>query len=186
MSYNEYTPDPFNQNQKPLASDDLNSNFNSLFQMLRMGSRHGDPSKGGGGAVFVSLVASGTATTVDSSIDWRDRMVTIVTNFFDEGSTPEDYVPGGARDGSIGGKIEYPGSGNDAQIFTMGIASFYSQAGGDGSGSPWVGITFNNALDLLLIWADQSDGSLKMKIDNPGTKLTVNALIAYSPDYGFY
>lgn len=186
MSFTEYTPDPFTQNERPVDHTKLNAQWNSLFQMLRMGSRHSDPSKGGGGAVAISLAASGTATIVDDSIDWRDRLVTLQVTFVEDGTNPDHYLPGGASDDSIGGKIEYPGSGNDAQIFTVGFAAFYTQAGGTGGAAPWVGIKFNNAGDQVIFWADSSTGELKMKLDNAGTKLAVNAIVMYSPDYGQY
>lgn len=138
------------------------------------------PSVGGQKTVWTELDSNGTTEVViDDSIDWRDRFVHIKGVALAAGSPT---LPGSASDHQF--DIDLLTSTNKIDHLC------YTQEGHDGTvDEPGMSITGVGGLssDTLRVYADDSDGSLKMRKDaDADGQITLICQITCSPDQGHY
>lgn len=141
-----------------------------------------DPDIYGGGTVWLEELTANNTTPVivDDSIDWRDRFITIQGKIL-ESSLSSD-LPGGGDDDGITTGLE---DGNEPVHLAVGM--FYSEAGNSGAGNdPGWRFRPDSGADYIYIWADDSDGKLKMgkASTSNGNQYAVTIKIDYSPDQG--
>jgi uncharacterized protein YmfQ (DUF2313 family) len=140
---------------------------------------------GNGGFMWFYGASNGTtAVTLDSTLDWRDRLIS-VSGILYTAITPSNIYPGGSGDSVFSGySINNSGSMDTVRI---GLTYFYSEAGGDGSSTPR-GII--NALSVtvdktMYMYADSSTGDLKVERDiGTGDEVAYGFLVMFSDDQG--
>ena len=141
-----------------------------------------DPLIYGGGTVWVedATVDDTVPVILDSSINWRDRFITIMGKILEAGASVGSEIPGGGSDDGITtGLIDSLA----ATHFAAGM--FYSEAGRSGAGiTP--GWRFRPAAseDYIYIYADSTTGNLMMgkAATANASRYAVTVKIDYSPD----
>ncbi len=139
------------------------------------------PDTYGGGPVWAEfeISAANPIKIIDSSIDWRDRFITINGVTISGSST---LRPGGAADAIIRGQ-NGPDIDNAEKHFS---AFFYSEQGSNGAGTPRLELSFA-AADDITFYVDSSTGYLTaQRTESAGTTWQIMCKIDYSPIQNHY
>lgn len=175
------------ETQLTLSADIFTSTGNPYRVVIKDTANSGKFLGGNGGFMWFDGVTIGTtAITLDSTIDWRDRWISITARiaFY---TTPSDYVPGGTFDNTLTGHLGQL-SGSLAAFVTDFLATtFYSEAGSAGGGALPHGKLSNVDADDVDIWADSTNGDLKIgKPSDTGDEAAFGLFVIFSDDQGHY
>jgi len=159
----------------------INDNVRHRTSTLNQGDSP-DPDLYGGGTIWAdqAMANDTNAITLDDSINWRDRMITILGRMKEDGADVAKGIPGGAEDNNIvtGIKDVTP----DADL---AVGLFYSESGRSGAGTlPGWRFRPSAGDDYLYIWADSTSGDLMIgkQATANGSRYAVVLKIDYSPD----
>lgn len=139
-----------------------------------------------GGFMWFDGATNGvTDVTLDSTLDWRDRWVSVTAYRINQ-ATPANYQPGGANDNVIHGDIDQNAAATAAIITDRADTIFYTEQGGSGAVSPW-GILGDDSADDIMIRANSTNGNLELrKISDTGIEIAFGLLVIFSSDQGHY
>lgn len=142
---------------------------------------------GNGGFMWFDGVTTGvTAITLDSTLDWRDRWISITARII-LNTTPSDYVPGGTFDNTLTGYLGKLSGSSAAFVSDFLATTFYSEAGSTGAGVLPMGTLSNLDADFIDIWADSTNGNLKIgKPSDTGDEAAFGLFVIFSDDQEHY
>jgi len=128
--------------------------------------------------------------TIDSSIDWRDRYVNL-GGFIAAGTNPSVVVPGGTYDEYINSNLVHGDLAELNGVVQISDQFLYTESGDtDGTSRPRLDLGTDNQITGCFIFADSSDGSLKMRFSSGlgvgARDVAWNLSIKYSTDQGHF